>query len=551
MRIRFDNAHIYDGAGSAPFNGSVLVNGDRIAAVMRDGGKPEADQVIDAKGLALSPGFIDVHGHTDLFILENPMPWAKLRQGVTTEIFGQDGLSLAPLPFEHIDAWRECLAQLEGRSDAIDWRFRDTAGYLNLLDARGIGMNAAYLVPHGNLRLEVMGLAPRLATDGEIAAMGDVLQRELDSGGLGLSTGLLYPPCVYADVRELTGLCRVAAKNGTPFAIHQRSEGDGILASMEEALSVARGSGAHLHFSHFKLCGGGTYNEPLFAKMLQRIEDAEAEGVTVTFDQYPYSAGSTIFGSILPPFTREKGTKAMLEGLRDPAYRGRIIKEISAPPGDWDNFVAFCGLEGIAIANVQTAKNRDAVGKNMRELGEMRGREPLEAAMDLIMEEANNVTMINFYGKEAQVEELMRRPEMCASTDGLLPGTPHPRAYNAFARFLGEYVRERKVMPLEQAVHKMTAKSAAIFGIPDRGALKEGYFADIVVFDPDNVKDIGTFADPRRHPEGIELVMVNGAVAYGSMSLLGKEYRAEKPAGKTIRKTRQPKGAHPYGFRGN
>lgn len=542
MRTRFDNAHIHDGTGAAPFHGSVLVEGDRIAAVIRGGGRngdtPEADRVLDAGGLALSPGFIDAHGHTDLLILENPLPWAKLRQGITTELFGQDGLSLAPLPFEHIGIWRDNLAQIEGRSDAIDWTFRDTAGYLDLLETRGIGINAGYLVPHGNIRLEIMGMESRSATDAEISAMADVLQRELEGGGIGLSAGLLYIPGVYADVRELTGLCAVAARNNVPFAIHQRSEGDGILASMEEAVAIARGSGVHLHFSHFKLCGGGTYNEPLFAKMLALIEHAEKEGITISFDQYPYAAGSTIFGSILPPFTRENGTKAMLEGLRDPAYRKRVVAEINAPPGDWDNFVAFCGLDGIVIANVQSEKNRGAVGKSIRELGEMRGKAPLEAAMDLIMEEENNVTMIDFYGKEEQVEALMRRPEMCAATDGLLLGTPHPRAYNAYARFLGEYVRNRAVMPLEAAVRKMTGKPAEIFRIPERGLLREGYFADIVIFDPETVNEVGTFADPRRHPQGIELVMVNGTVACGSAALLGKEYAAERPAGQVIRPNR-------------
>lgn len=534
MKTRFDNAIIYDGTGGAPFAGSVLTEGDTIATVAHSGGSLEADRTIDVRGLALSPGFIDAHGHTDLLILDDPMPWAKLRQGVTTELFGQDGLSLAPLPFEYIDAWRESLAQLEGRSDSIDWKFRDTAGYLNLLQSRGIGMNVGYLVPHGNVRLEVMGMATRIATDREIEAMGDVLQRELASGGLGLSTGLLYPPCVYADGRELAGLCTVAARAGVPFAIHQRSEGDGIIASMEEAVAVARDSGVHLHFSHFKLCGGGTYNEPLFEKMMGLIEGAAREGITITFDQYPYSAGSTIFGSILPPFTREKGVTAMLKGLAAPAYRKRVKDEIGAPPGDWDNFVAFCGLDGIFIANVQSEKNQAAVGKNMRELGEMRGKEPLEAAMDLIVEEANNVTMIDFYGKEEQVEALMRRDEMCAATDGLMLGTPHPRAYGAYARFLGKYVRERGVMPLEAAIRKMTSKAAEIFGIQKRGLVREGYFADIVVFDPETVKDTGTFAEPRQHPHGIELVMVNGDAAYGSARLFGTEHRAEKPAGNIV-----------------
>jgi N-acyl-D-amino-acid deacylase len=425
---------------------------------------------------------------------------------------------------------------LEGRSDAIDWKHRDTAGYLRLLTERGCGMNAGYLVPHGTVRLEVLGLSPRPATDAEVEAMADVLQRELDGGGMGLSTGLLYPPCAYADAKELIALCKVAAKNKVPFAIHQRSEGDDIIASMGEAIAVARASGVHLHFSHFKLCGGGTYNEPLFERMLRLIEDAEAEGIAISFDQYPYAAGSTLFGCILPPFARADGVPAMLANLRDPRFRRRVVAAINAPPGGWDNFVAFAGLDGLVIANVRSEANRDLVGKTLRQVGELRGKDPLEAAMDLIAEEANDVTMIDFYGKEEQVEALMRRPEMCAATDGLLLGTPHPRAYGAFARFLGEYVRERKIMPLEAAVRKMTAKAAEIFAIPGRGLVREGGYADIVVFDPATVRDTGTFAEPRQYPEGIELVMVNGAMAYGSALLLGKECLADRPAGMTLRR---------------
>ncbi|MDR1488896.1 MAG: D-aminoacylase [Desulfovibrio sp.] len=534
MRIRFDNARIYDGTGSLPFSGGIFVEGGRIAAIVRGGEKPEADRVIDVKGMALAPGFIDAHGHTDLLILDEPMLWAKLRQGVTTELFGQDGLSLAPLPFEHIKDWRDCLAQLEGRSDAIDWKFRDTAGYLRLLEERGVGINAGYLVPHGNVRLEVMGLRPRIATDAEIEAMCEVLQREIDGGGMGFSTGLLYAPCLYADRRELTMLCAVAARNGVPFAIHQRSEGDDIIASMQEAIAVARDSGVHLHFSHFKLCGGGTYNEPLFERMLGLVDAAEAEGIAITFDVYPYIAGSTIFGGILPPFAHAGGKDAMLANLHNPEFRTRVREAINAPPGGWDNFVAFAGLDGILIANVQSENNRGLVGKTMREVGEIRGKDPLEAAMDLIVEEENNVTMIDFYGKEEQVEALMRRPEMCASTDGLMLGTPHPRAYNAFARFLGEYVRTRKVLRLEEAVRKMTGKPAEIFAIPERGLLREGYFADIVIFDPATIRDKGTFADPRQHPDGIHLAMVNGEVAYASASLFEQEYTAERPAGKIL-----------------
>jgi N-acyl-D-amino-acid deacylase len=229
----------------------------------------------------------------------------------------------------------------------------------------------------------------------------------------------------------------------------------------------------------------------------------------------------------------------MLANLRDPRFRRRVAAAINAPPGGWDNFVAFAGLDGILIANVRSEANRNLVGKTLRQLGELRGKDPLEAAMDLIVEEENNVTMIDFYGKEEQVETLMRRPEMCLATDGLLLGTPHPRAYGAYARFLGKYVRERKIMPLEAAVRKMTARAAEIFAIPGRGMLQEGMYADIVVFDPATVRDTGTFAEPRQHPEGMELVMVNGAVAYGSALLLGRECMAKQPAGMIVNK---PKG---------
>lgn len=534
MRVRFDNALICDGTGAAPFDGGLLVDDGLIAAVLPDGAEPPAaDRVVDARGLALCPGFIDTHSHSDLVVLETPMIWPKLRQGVTTEIFGQDGISMAPLPKTWVGPWRRNLAGLEGTSDAIAWDHETTDGYLRLLEERGTGVNACYLVPHGNVRMEAMGLDARPATDAELDAMCAVLRREFDAGGMGLSTGLIYPPCTYSDTRELTALCAVAAQYGRPLVIHQRSEADDILASMREVLDIARASGVHVHFSHFKLCG--VYNAHKFEPMLALLDEARAQSLKVTFDQYPYVAGSTMLSAILPPWAHAGGTDALLERLRDPDARRRIIEDIGHTPSTWDNFVAFATIDGIFITNVQTPANADAVGKSLRELGKMRGVPPLEAALDIILQEENGVSMVDFYGQEPDVERLLVRPEMNVCTDGLMHGMPHPRTYGAFARVLGAYVRERGLMPLEEAIRKMTSQPAATFAIPRRGVLRQGFHADLVLFDPATVRDLGTFTDPRQHPEGIELVMVNGEIAYASARLLGTEFLAEKPSGSVIR----------------
>jgi len=534
MRTRFDNAMIYDGTGSEPFPGTLLTEGDRIAAVLPAGADaPAADQVIDVRGQALCPGFIDTHSHSDLVVLESPLVWPKLRQGVTTEIYGQDGISMAPLPAAYVGPWRKNLAGLEGTSGAIAWDYADTAGYLRLIEERGAGVNACYLVPHGNVRMEAMGLDARTATDAELEAMCAILQRELDAGGMGLSTGLIYPPCTYSDTRELTALCTVAARNGRPLVIHQRSEADDILASMTEVLDIARASGVHVHFSHFKLCG--VYNEHKFEPMLALLDQAHAQGLEVTFDQYPYVAGSTMLSAILPPWAHAGGTDALLERLRDPQARARILEDIGTTPSTWDNFVAFATVDGIFVTNVQTGANADAIGKSLRELAAMRGTDPLNAALDIILQEENGVSMVDFYGQEQHVEKLLGRPEMNVCTDGLMHGMPHPRTYGAFPRVLGKYVRERGIMPLQEAIRKMTLQPATTFAIPERGTLRPGYFADIVVFDPATVRDKGTYTDPRRHPDGINLVMVNGQIAYGSAALLGREVLAQTPAGTVIR----------------
>lgn len=533
MRTFLDNALLVDGTGDAPRPGGLLVEDGRILALTRPGEAAAADRKVDLGGLALCPGFIDTHSHSDLAILDDPMPLAKLRQGVTTEIFGQDGISMAPLPLEFVGPWRRNLAGLEGVSDSIAWDHETTEGYLDLLEERGVGVNVCYLAPHGNVRMEAMGLGRDAADEAALERLCGVLRRELEAGAFGMSTGLIYPPCTYADARELTALCAVAAGFGRPLVIHQRSEADAVLESMAEVLDAGRESGVHVHFSHFKVCGRN--NADKFPRMLEMLDAARAEGIEVTFDQYPYVAGSTMLSAILPPWAHAGGTDALLARLRDTEARRRILDDIADVPSSWDNFVDFASVEGIFVTNVLSEANRDAIGKSLVELGAMRGVPPLVAALDIILEESNGVSMVDFYGLPEHVEGFLARPEMNVCTDGLMHGKPHPRTYGAFPRVLGKYARERGILTLEEAVRKMTGRPAETFSITGRGLLREGFCADLVAFDPAVVRDVGDYTDPCRHPVGIELVMVNGAVAHAGEALAAVLPPTAAPSGRVLR----------------
>lgn len=531
MKTLIEHGFVVDGTGAPGFMGSVLLQDDKIAAV---GARIDGvfDRVIDARGLTICPGFIDTHSHSDLAMLTDARVLPKIMQGITTEVLGQDGVSMAPLPEEYIADWRRNIAGLDGDSDEIDWHYRDTAGYFAALEQNGTGTNAAYLAPHGNVRMEAMGLTDRPATPAELEKMKDVLRRELEAGAVGLSTGLIYVPCAYGDTNELIELCKVVAAYDGVFVVHQRSEAGRILPSMREIIEVGRCSGARVHFSHFKICG--KQNWKYMDDALALLDAAEKEGIRVSLDQYPYAAGSTMLGVILPPWAHDGGTNRLLARLADPAERQKMKKDILAPGGDWDNFVEFAGLDGIYITSVATEQNADAVGKNLAELGEARGKEPLEATFDLLLQERNAVGMVDFYGREEDVARVLLRPEQNVCTDGLLGGKPHPRAYGAFPRVLARYVREQKLLTLEQAVYRMTGKPAKAFGFTDRGALLSGYAADVVLFDAEKIRDTGTYADPARFPEGIARVIVNGetAVQGGAHAgvLAGRLLRARKGA---------------------
>lgn len=511
MKTIFKNGKVIDGTGNPAFFADVLVEDGMITRV----GTFEAEtgvQVYDASGKIVCPGFIDTHTHSDLAAIVNPALSAKIRQGITTELLGQDGVALAPLPEEYITAWRKNIAGLDGDTDLIDWKYRDTDGYLDLLAQHRPATNLACLVPHGNVRMEAMGLEGRAATKEEVARMCEILDRELQAGAYGFSTGLIYMPCAFGDTYEVVELCKVTARHGGIFVVHQRSEADDILASTQELIDITRQSGVHLHISHMKVCG--KKNWPLIEPMLAMLEAAQRDGLTISFDQYPYVAGSTMLGVILPPWVHAGGTDKLLERLASPELRLKMIADIEKGIPGWDNFIDFAGLDQIFVTSVKTEKNADTIGLNLIQLGERCGKDPYNATFDLLFEEDNAVGMFDFYGTEEHVIKFLCRPEQNVCTDGLMgKGKPHPRVFGAFPRVLGKYVREDKCLSWEAAIRKMTGKPASVLGLTDRGVLKSGMAADIVVFNPDTIIDKGTFIDPNQYPEGIDAVMVNGVFA--------------------------------------
>jgi len=524
------NGTIIDGTGKPPVKSDIAVSEKKITGIGAFTPGAE-DTVIDASKKIVCPGFIDTHSHSDLQILVDPQVPPKICQGITTEILGQDGIALAPLPLEYIEPWRKSLAWISGESDDIDWKFKTTRGYLALLEKGGLGPNAGYLAPHGNVRMEAMGLENKKADTGDLAKMKTILKREMDAGAMGLSTGLIYSPCSYADTNELIELCRVTAEYDGLFVIHQRSEAYGIVPSMEEVLHIGRESGVDIHFSHMKVCGKDNWDKlPIIFNML---DAAAKEGLKISFDQYPYAAGSTMLGAILPSWARAEGTERLLEHLASPEQRAAMIDQILTDKKGWDNFVSFAGLSGIFVTSTKTKKNEIFIGKNLIQIGEMTGKDPLEAALDLLLEEEDTVGMVDFYGTEEHVIEFIRRPEQNLCTDGPLGGKPHPRTYGAFPRMISEYVKKNPVLSMEAAIHKMTGKAAEVFNLKGRGILKKENYADILIFDPETICDRGTYEVPNQKPDGISMVMVNGGIVLKDGTF------TENLPGKVLRKNMQ------------
>jgi len=525
--VLIKNARVVDGAGNPWFLADVAIAGDRIVRVSR-GLAGEARLVLDASGLILCPGFIDSHTHSDLRILKHPEDEAKIMQGVTSALLGQDGLSVAPVGDETLDLMKRRVSGLLG-TYVTSWTWRTTAEYLTAVEAVEPATNVLMMVPHSSVRAEVVGWENRPAEPHEIDRMKALVSRSMEEGAIAFSTGLIYPPGMYAGPTEMVELLKTAGKYGGFFVVHMRNESDHVMESVREVAGYAKESGVPLHISHLKV--GGRRNWGRAVELLCLIDEYRASGLDVTFDQYPYVAGSTMLDATVPPWVHEGGVGKMLLRLQDPKVRDDIRKDQAGTSGlVWENWPESCGFDRIVVTAVRSEKNRFAEGKTILDISSALGRDPTDVICDLLIEEDDAVTMAIFYGDEQDMRTIMRHSAMIVCSDGIVGGKPHPRVYGTCPRVLGRYVREEKVLTLEEAVRKMTSAPAQRLGLKDRGLIREGQFADIAAFDPATIADTATFAEPNQFPVGVKFVLVNGVLTMKDGALTGAR------AGKVLRR---------------
>jgi N-acyl-D-amino-acid deacylase len=502
---------VVDGTGGPGRRADVALEGERVAAVA-PALTGEAARVVDATGRMVAPGFIDMHAHSDFSLLTYPSAEAKIRQGVTTEVTGMCGFSPAPAP-PGGGLLREWSAFL---CPQADWRWTSFGSWLDRLRGAGLTANVVPFVGHGTLRIAAMGLAERPPTGDEARQLAALLGAALDAGAFGLSTGLIYAPSVYATTEELIALARVVgARPGRLYTSHIRGEGPTLETALAEAIRIGDEGGVPVQISHLKACLKA--NWPKMGEALRTIETTRARGVDVTADMYPYTAGSTTLATLLPVSVQEGGMVALLGRLADGTIRRRILDAGRAPEGEWNGPNGAVAWSDVLVAECPRVPGVE--GRTMAEIAAARRRPAEEVLIDLLLEADGQVSMINFLMLDANVARGLQFPHvtigsdnlgLCAGPEEAHTGKPHPRQHGCFAKVLGTYVRERGVLSWEAAVHKMTGQSAARLGLADRGVLRPGAVADVVVFDPETVADLATYEAPHRYPAGIDWVWVNG-----------------------------------------
>jgi N-acyl-D-amino-acid deacylase len=506
------HGQILDGSGSSAIDASVAVRDGRIAAIGRLD-PATAKRVIDATGLVVAPGFIDLHSHSDFTLLVDGDAQSKIRQGVTTEILGESD-SAGPVLGPAVDEFDR---SLKPTGIKRDWK---TLGeYFARLERQHTSVNIASYVGSGQVRADVVGFTNRPAHDDEMDAMKELVEQAMREGALGVTSGLIYAPNMYANTKELIELAKVAAKYGGIYTSHIRGEGAHGVQAIQEAIQIAIKANLPAHILHFKMDGKDNWGH--MGQQIKTIDEARSNGVDITADQYPYIAAMTGLEQCLPPRYLEGASQQIVARLKTADARKRIREDIAnGLPGWEDNEVkSVGGWHGVMVASCQKTENKKYEGQRMDEVAKMMGKDPVDALCDLLISEEGSAGAIYFSMSEPDVELAMKQPWVGIGSDGsavspemVFVGKPHPRFYGTFPRVLGVYVREKKVLTLPEAVHKMTGLSAKIVGFTDRGLLKPGMAADITLFDPATVIDKATFENPAQYPVGIPYVIVNGVV---------------------------------------
>lgn len=528
---------VYDGSGAPPRRADVGVRGDRIEAV-GDLADAAGRTVLDATGLAVAPGFVNMLSWATDDLLADPRSQGDLRQGVTTEIFGE-GESYGP--------WSEPM-KVRRRAAQGDFRYEITwttlAEYLRGLEHRGIAPNVASFVGTGTIREHVVGLDDGRPTPAQLDAMRGLVRRAMEEGALGIGSSLIYAPDSFNSPEDLVELAKVAARHRGTYITHLRSEGDRLLEAVDETIRVAREAGIPAEIYHLKAAGEA--NWPKLERVVEKVEAARAEGLRITADMYTYTAGSTGFDACLPPWSREGGWARTFERIRDGETRARILREMREPGAGWENLCRLAGSpERIRLVAFRNEALKPLTGKTLAEVAAARGRRPEDTVLDLVVEDESRVGVVFFLMSEENVRRQVRLPWVSFGSDAgsmapegvFLKSSTHPRAYGNFARLLGRYVRDEGLLPLEEAVRRLTSLPAENLGLDRRGRLVPGHFADVVVFDPATIADRATYESPHRYAVGVRDVLVNGVPV-----LRDGEHTGALP-GRAL--TRSPSGSPP------
>ena len=504
------NGMIYDGSGNAPVRGDVAIKGDRINAIggdVRGSGRVE----IDANGMAVAPGFINMLSWATESLIVDGRAMADVKQGVTLEIFGE-GWSMGPLN----DAMKaEELRQQGDIKYDINWT--TLREYLDSLVRRGISVNVASFVGATTVRIHVLGQADRAPTPEELEKMRALVRQAMEDGALGVGSSLIYAPAFYAKTDELIELCKAAAPYNGMYISHMRSEANRLLEAVDELITIAREAGVPAEIYHLK--AAGEENWPKMDQVFAKIEAARAAGLRITADMYTYPAGATGLDAAMPPWVQEGGFDAWRKRLMDPATRAKVIAEMRTPTDQWENLMRLAGSpERVLLIGFKNEKLKPLTGKTLAEVARVRGVSAEDAAIDLVIEDESRVGTVYFLMSEENIRKQIRQPWVSFGSDAgasapegvFLKSSTHPREYGNVAKLLGQYVRDEKIIPLEEAIRRLTTLPASNLGIAERGALQPGYFADVVVFDPSTIAAHATFENPRQYATGVAHVFVNG-----------------------------------------
>ena len=505
------NGAVYDGTGGEAQHVDLAIKGDRIAGV-GDFKNAKAKTIIDAHGLTVAPGFINMLSWSTESLIQDGHSQSEIRQGVTTEIMGE-GESMGPVN----DRVREHM--LSTQADIkYDIKWNTLAEYLQFLEKRGISCNVASFIGATTIRENIIGFDDRAPTPQELEQMRDLVRKEMEAGALGIGTSLIYPPAFYAKTDELIELCKVAAKYKGKYISHMRSEGNQLLEAFDELLRISREAGIPAEVYHIKAAGQKNWGK--IDDLLSRIESAQKGGLNIRANMYTYTAGGTGLDACFPPWTENGGYPALFKRLRDPATREKIKTEVKVDSDKWENLYLSAGSpDRIILVGFKSEKLKPLTGKTLAEVAKMRGKDPIDTAMDLVAEDESRIGAVYFMMSEENVKKELQKPWIAFGSDEasqapegvFLKSNPHPRAYGNFARVLGKYVRDEKVLPMSDAIHRLSGLPATNLGLDHRGFLKEGMFADVVVFDPATIADHATFEKPHQYAVGVKHVFVNGA----------------------------------------